>query len=175
VPYLEGARPKPAALALPEAGITDDVARQEAELRAAQAAVRHPNHRARVIRLIADLELESLAPDLRAYLGSPASEERAGAARALGRLRDREAAPLIRPLLEDPVQDVRQAAQLALESLAAPATRRLSRPPRPSGPVRWSSDDGSAGDSAEDSGWRAALRARLATPADVPAHAKDDE
>jgi hypothetical protein len=176
LPYLEGARPKPAALALAEAGIADDIARQQGELRAALAAVRHPNHRARVIRLIVDLELEGLAPDLHVYLSSPASEERAGAARALGRLHDREATPLIQPLLEDPVQDVRQAAQLAVESLAATSHRRPSRPPRPSGgPVRWSSDEGTAADPAEEGGWRAALRASLVTPSDSPAQAKNDE
>jgi hypothetical protein len=165
LPYLEGARPRPAAVALAEAGLANDVLRQRDDLHAALATVCHPNQRARVMRLITDLELPVLASDLRVYLAALASEERAGAARALGRLHDVGAADLIRPLLEDPVQDVRQAAQLALENLAAAPVRRLPRlprPPRSAGPVRWSSDDAST--PAADGGWRDALRAHFAVP-----------
>src|SRR5262249_2206571 len=50
-PYLEGARPRPAALAVSEAGLADDVAAQEVALRTALVAVRHPTQRARVMRL----------------------------------------------------------------------------------------------------------------------------
>jgi hypothetical protein len=165
LPYLDGARPRPAAVALAEAGLANDVSRQRDDLRAALTAVCHPYQRARVMRLITDLELPVLAPDLRVYLAALASEERAGAARALGRLHDVGAVDRIRPLLEDPVQDVRQAAQLALENLAAAPVRRsprVPRPPRSAGPVRWSSDD--ADTPSADGGWRDALRARFAVP-----------
>jgi len=108
-------------------------------LRQALAAVPHPPQRARILRYITDLALTELAPDLRPYLASPTGEERAGATRTLGRLRDRAAEPLIRPLLDDPVPDVRQAAALALENLASespprlPFRRALARAQSPSG------------------------------------------
>ena len=174
-PYLEGARPRPALVAVAEAGIMHDLARQVSDLREALAAVRHPTQRARVMRLITDLELAALAPDLRAYLAALASEERAGAARALGRLHDTGAIELVRPLLNDPVQDVRQAAQLALESLSARAGRRPSgalapapaaRPPRSSGPLRWTSATEGDEAPAPEGGWQARLRARFAADAD---------
>ncbi len=174
-PYLEGARPRPALVAVAEAGIMHDLAHQVSDLREALAAVRHPTQRARVMRLITDLELAALAPDLRAYLAALASEERAGAARALGRLRDTGAIELVRPLLTDPVQDVRQAAQLALESLSARAGRRpsgalspapASRPPRSSGPLRWTSATEGDEAAAPEGGWQARLRARFAADAD---------
>lgn len=173
LPYLEGARPRPAALAVAEAGLADDLGEQEHAAREALTAVYHPNHRARVIRLITDLELIHLAPELRPYLGAPAAEVRAGAARALGRLRDTGAVPLLQPLLDDPVQDVRQAAQLALENVKsaprparAPAISRVpsmrvsqepGRPPR--GSVRWTSEATEHDAATDESGWRAALRA----------------
>ena len=128
------------------------------------------------MRLITDLELVGLAPDLRPYLTSAASEERAGAARALGRLHDTAAAELIAPLLADPVQDVRQAAALALELLhgAPPAPRPPFRPHTgslsgPSGPVRWTSG-GTSGDTPDDdgAGWRSKLRARFGATSSPP-------
>ncbi len=168
VPYLEGSRPKPAAVAVTEAGIANDVKAQAEALRVALAAVRHPNQRSRVIRLITDLDLTPLAPDLRPYLASPASEERAGAARAIGRLHDRSAIELVRPLLEDAVFDVRQAARLAIETLTGvTAPRRPSRPQQPvapsgrrDGPLRWTSGTAETDGGAQD-GWRATLRARF--------------
>lgn len=172
LPYLEGARPRPVVLAVAEAGLGSDVPAQQRALGEALGAVRHPPQRARVMRLITDLELVGLAPDLRPYLTSAASEERAGAARALGRLHDTAAVELIAPLLADPVQDVRQAAALAMELLhgTPPPPRppfRLhaggpSGPSGPSGPVRWTSG-GESDDTADDdgAGWRSKLRARF--------------
>jgi hypothetical protein len=170
-PYLEGARPRPAALAVAEVGLADDVVAQEEALRTALVEVRHPTQRARVMRLITDLELTRLAPNLRPYLAAPASEERAGAARGLGRLHSKTAIELIRPLLDDDVRDVRQAARLALETLtgATPPLRR--HPPRTgtggvggqSGTVKWTSDPASAGQP-DDNGWQAQLRARFGLP-----------
>ncbi len=119
LPYLEGSRPRHVALALAEAGVPTDTATLEPALRQALTEVRHPPQRARVIRLISDLDLRSLAPDLYRYLTSPASEERQSAARSLGRLYDKAAVPLLRPLLSDDVQEVRQAATLAVEQLVS--------------------------------------------------------
>lgn len=167
-PYLEGSRPKPAAAAVAEAGIAADVAAQERDLRAALIAVRHPPQRARVMRLIADLDLHALAEDLRLFLNAPAAEERSGAARTIGRLGDRSAILLLRPLLEDSVQDVRQAAQVALEHLEHPSRRPPTRPRTPADAsdnrgrgraVRWSSDDmGTEAAQAGGAEWQRKLR-----------------
>ena len=118
-------------VALEEAGLLDQIAAQEEPLRQALALVRYPSQRARILRIITDLDLRSLASDIRPLLGALTAEERAGAARALGRLADRASTELVRPLLADPVADVRQAAQTALDFL------RSGNSPRP--PVRmWS-------------------------------------
>jgi len=171
LPYLEGARPRPVVLAVAEAGLGADAPAQQRALGEALGAVRHPPQRARVMRLITDLELVGLAPDLRPYLTSAASEERAGAARALGRLHDIGAVELIAPLLADPVQDVRQAAALALELLHGtpppphpPFRPHTGGPSGPGGPVRWTSG-GESGDTPDDdgAGWRSKLRARFGT------------
>lgn len=167
-PYLEGSRPKAAALAVAEAGIANDAAAQGEALRVALAVVRHPNQRSRVMRLITDLDLTRLAPDLRPYLASPASEERAGAARGIGRLHNRSAIELVRPLLDDAVYDVRQAAKLATESLTGVTAPRRPRPTasaeRREGPLMWTSG-ADEGESASQGGWRAALRARFSVSA----------
>ncbi|HEX6819609.1 MAG TPA: HEAT repeat domain-containing protein [Ktedonobacterales bacterium] len=167
LPYLEGARPRPVALAVAEAGIANNLSRQQDDLRAALIGVRHPNQRARVMRLITDLELHHLAPDLRPFITAAASEERAGAIRVLGRLHDVEALPLIHPLLEDHVQDVRQAAFLAIEQLSSATPRRHhgQRQRPPAGPVKWTSaasEDETPSESGPDD-WRAKLRAKFGT------------
>ena len=162
LPYLDGARPRPTAVAVAEAGLATNTPAQEQALREALAAVPHPNQRARVMRLMTDLELVRLAPDLRPFLTSAAAEERAGAARAIGRLHDRSAILLLKPLLHDPVQDVRQAARVALDHLeAGPAARRAAPHVRPSGPVKWTSDEADATLAGDATGWQAALRARF--------------
>lgn len=183
VPYLEGSRPKPAAVAVAEAGIAGDLAAQQRDLRAALVAVRHPPQRTRVMRLIADLDLRALAEDLRIYLAAPAAEERAGAARTIGRLGDRSAILPLRALLHDSVQDVRQAAQVALEHLENAPRRSPPRAPRPTqaasgdthggsrggsrNPVRWSSDDGAGGESGDGAEWRRQLRRSYGQPDDT--------
>lgn len=171
LPYLDGARPRPAALAIAEAGLANDRQRQAEAIRQALAVVRRPNQLARVIRLGVDLELAELTPDLRSLLGSPAADVRAGAARALGRLRDSGAEPLLRPLLEDSVQDVREAAQSALHYLAGPrpAPRVIRSHSRANGAVRWTSSAPEAQSSPDD--WRSALRSRFG----VTPPAKGDE
>jgi hypothetical protein len=168
IPYLEGARPKPAAFAVAEAGVAANAGAQEEALRTALAAVRHPNQRARVMRLITDLELVRLAPDLRPYLTALASEERAGAARGIGRLHDKSAINLIRPLQEDAVEDVRRAARLALESLAGSAPphrpRAAQTQQQPGGPVKWTSEANEE-TAVPEADWRTALRASFGLPA----------
>lgn len=168
LPYLEGSRPRPAALAVTEAGLDGDITAQERALREALVAVRHPPQRARVIRLISDLELVALAPELREFLEAPAAEERAGAARTLGRLYDRASILSLRPLLEDPVQDVRQAARTALDHLETGRRPVPYRAPRTEGPAVWSS----GGNEPDEADWRQRLRARF-TGSEEPAPDED--
>ena len=182
VPYLEGSRPKPAAVAVAEAGIGADLAAQQRDLRAALVAVRHPPQRARVMRLIADLDLRALAEDLRVYLEAPAAEERSGAARTIGRLSDRSAILPLRALLQDSVQDVRQAAQVALEHLENAPRRSAPRVWRPQrnadesrgghsgrgdGRLRWRSDDGDDAGTGGSAEWQQQLRRRYGQRGDT--------
>jgi len=160
-PYLDNGRGRPVDFALVEAGIEDNRDAQVRDLRQALAAELRPNQRARVMRLVTELDLRELIPDLRPYLVASASEERAGATRALGRLRDAASTPAIRTLLEDPIQDVRQAAQTALGFLEGPASPRPAlRPERRNGRRIWSSA-APAEEAPQDEPWRAALRARF--------------
>ena len=166
-PYLDNGRGgKPIDVALAEVGLENDIDAQIVTLREALAAELRPNQRSRVMRLITDLELRELAPELRAYLTSNASEERAGAARALGRLHIFNATEAIRALLHDPVQDVRQAAQTALGFLEGGLTPRPAlRSERRNGHRVWSANQRDPEpDFAEP--WRAKLRAQLALPDD---------
>ncbi|HEU5345849.1 MAG TPA: HEAT repeat domain-containing protein [Ktedonobacterales bacterium] len=170
-PYLDNGRGgKPIDITLAEAGLDNNIDAQIAALRQALGADLRPNQRARVMRLITDLELRELAPDLRAYLTSSASEERAGAARALGRLHAFNATEAIRALLHDPVQDVRQAAQTALGFLEGGVTARPAlRSERRNGHRIWTTSQHGAEPAAEPAPsepWRAALRAHFALPDD---------
>ncbi|HEX6123652.1 MAG TPA: HEAT repeat domain-containing protein [Ktedonobacterales bacterium] len=163
--YIEGPRGRPIELALVEAGLDGDTAGQEAALRTALAAVHHPSQRARLMRIICDLGLIGLGPDLRPFLASPASEERAGAVRAIGRMRLPAANELARPLLEDAVREVRQAAQLAL----AQQHGGVTAPPAPTRATRQANGIWTIGEAPTDAGgdpddpndWRTALRARF--------------
>jgi hypothetical protein len=112
---LEAPRMRSAEQTLAEAGLSHDTATQEHDLAQALAAVAYPSQRTRLLRLIGDLELTALAPLVRPYLAAQAAEERAGAARALGRLRDWQSQQEIAALLRDAVHDVRLAAQIALD------------------------------------------------------------
>lgn len=163
-PFLDNGRGHPLDLALLEAGISDNIAAQIDTLRQALGADLRPNQRSRIMRIITDLELRELAPELRAYLTSTASEERAGAVRALGRLRVLAATEEIRPLLSDPVADVRQATQTALGFLEGGIIPRAGlRSERHNGHRVWSSDARETG-AAPTEAWRTNLRARFALP-----------
>jgi HEAT repeat protein len=93
-------------------------------------------------------------------------EERAAAARALGRLHDAASREVIQALTEDPVDDVRHAARMALELMRAPATAAPSRAMQTS-PGRWvvgETADGSSGAPQTSDDWRAQLQARFGAP-----------
>ncbi len=119
-PFLYGTAHTSPEMAVAEArtqGIILNKAQIYADCRAALGNVTHPMRRNRLLRLIADLSLIQLAPDILPLLHAHTSDERAGSARALGRLSIKSAHDQIVPLLQDPVHDVRKSAQTALHNL----------------------------------------------------------
>jgi hypothetical protein len=162
-PFLERRQLAPLMQTLAEAGLARDVATQTNDLREALHASLTPGRHARVMRLISDLDLVGLADALRPYLHALPVEERAGAARALGRLRDTASLEDIQTLTEDPVDDVRHAARMALKSMRSSAGESPSRALRTS-PGKWvvgeTGDDSSGAPSAGDD-WRSQLQARF--------------
>jgi ribonuclease D len=171
-PYLERRQPAPLAHGLAESGLAGNSAAQMNDLRHALRVSALPGRRARMMRLIGDLELVGLMDDLRPYLHALPMEERAASARALGRLRDTASLEDIHALTRDPVDDVRQAARMALESMRSPAPSNPRRAVQTS-PGRWvvggTEDARAEQDAIED--WRAQLQARFGapqTPSDEP-------
>jgi hypothetical protein len=119
-PFLYGTAHTSPEMAVAEAktqGIIMNKAQIYSDCRTALASVTHPMRRNRLLRLIADLSLIQLAPDIIPLLQASTSDERAGSARALGRLGIKSAGDQIRLLLHDPVHDVRKSAQTALRNL----------------------------------------------------------
>ncbi len=119
-PFLKGNAPLAPEMAVAEArrcGLIHSRSQVLADCRAALLRVIHPMRRSRLLRLIADLGLTQLVPDVFVLLEAPTADERAGSARALGRLGVDSAIEAITPLLQDPVQEVRKAAQTAIRNL----------------------------------------------------------
>ncbi len=163
-PFLESSRGRSVEMAVAEAGLSGKTQIVTRDLRSALAIARHPAERTRLFRIIGELGLKGMADDLRPYLASQASEERATATRALGRLHDADARPTLQSLTHDPVEDVRLAAQHALEHRAsAAASKVVMREGGAGEPKRWTSvgDDEGEGDSPTADDWRAALRRRF--------------
>ena len=116
-PFLKGNSPLSPEMAVAEAkncGLIQNRSQVIADCRVALSQIIHPMRRSRLLRLIADLALTQLAPDILELLQAPTADERAGATRALGRLGIRSATESITPLLQDPVHEVRKAAQTAI-------------------------------------------------------------
>ncbi|HLX40735.1 MAG TPA: HEAT repeat domain-containing protein [Ktedonobacteraceae bacterium] len=160
-PFLRGTSSLSAEAAVAEAktqGIILDNAQIVGDCRAALAALTHPMHRSRLLRLIADLSLTEMAADIESLLHSPTSDERSASVRALGRLGIKDAQPLIRPLLQDPVQDVRKSAQTALRSLSNTPLRAYTTPviKLADGARSWTVGETESSD--EDDDWKARLR-----------------
>jgi hypothetical protein len=159
-PFLRGASPIPADVAVAEA-IEQGIIRNQEQLlvdcRAALATLTHPMRRSRLLRLIADLSLVELSSEIEPLLSAQTAEERAAAIRALNRLEAEQGKALIRPLLGDPVQDVRKAAQTAMR---AP----MHKEPRDNLATRIKSSDGTRSwtvgetSSSDESDWKARLR-----------------
>ncbi len=119
-PFLRGNASLSPETALAEAqasGLICDRMQVITDCQRALATIKHPVRRSRLLRLVADLSLAQLAPDILPLLHAATSDERTAAARALGRLNIRSAVEQIRPLLKDPVQDVRKVAQFTLQHL----------------------------------------------------------
>lgn len=168
-PFLYGTASTPPETAVAEAkakGLISDKAQVYQDCQAALKSLIHPLYRSRLLRLIADLSLTKLLPDVEALLYAPTSDERAASIRALSRLNAKYASAAIEPLLQDTVQDVRKAAQTALHHVSSKEPRQ-PRPPstRTSDGARsWSigttepdaQDDGSA-----DTDWKARLRSMM--------------
>lgn len=167
-PFLDGSAPLSADMAVTEAKKQGQITHKTqiaSDCRAALQIVTRPIQRNRLLRLIADLSLTQLTPDIVPMLHSPASDERASALRALGRLSVKSVEENIRPLLEDPVDDVRKAAQAALRNLgdkengvkhAAPTTAV-------DGTRTWTVGQAEQADSsvADDDPWKARLRSMM--------------
>jgi hypothetical protein len=176
-PFVESARSLPPEVAVAEAGLADDPAGQARDCGLALTLLRHPGRRARLMRLISDLGLTQLAPQMLPALAAPAAEERAAAARALGRLArlgapDLDDAPeRLTALTEDPVVEVRKAAHLALDWLSGPVTpsqRYVIRRPG-AGPTSWTVGETDAEDTSDTGDdWKTALRLFMGTPDDTP-------
>src|SRR3984893_15507265 len=118
-PFLRGTSPLPVEVVVAEAirqGSIRDREQLVTDCRAALVTLIHPMLRSRLLRLISDLALTQLAPDIEPLLNAPAADVRASAIRALGRMDGEHHKEQIRPLLADPVHDVRIAAQTALRS-----------------------------------------------------------
>lgn len=165
-PFLRGTSSVSAEAAVAEAkaqGIILSNAQIVGDCRAALAALTHPMHRSRLLRLIADLSLTEMAADIESLLLSPTSDERSASARALGRLGIKEAQPLIRPLLQDSVQDVRKSAQTALRSLSNTPLRTYTTPviKLADGARSWTVGE-TESDNEEDD-WKARLRSMMDT------------
>lgn len=164
-PFLRGNTPYSAEVAVAEAkarGIIADKAQIITDCQEALVLVTHPMRRGRLLRLITDLSLSQLTEDILPLLQGPTSDERAGSARALGRLNVKSAEEPIRLLLQDPVHDVRKAAQTALRNLTAKAPRHQQAIPSKAadGTRRWIVESANQ-PVAEDEGWKARLRTML--------------
>ncbi len=136
-PFLYGTATTAPEIAIVEAktqGLIQDKTQIYEDCRTALRTLIHPMHRSRLLRLIADLSLHKLAPDIQVCLHAATSDERAAAARALGRLNGKPAQEELETLLQDPVQDVRKAAQNALRNL------NTKEPHTPKMPTTRSSD-----------------------------------
>lgn len=159
-PFLRGTATTSPDVAVTEAkvqGIIRDKAQMIVDCRAALATLTQPIRRNRLLRLISDLSLVELVPDLELFLKAPTADERAASVRALGRLGVKSAQEAIVPLLEDPVHEVRKAAQTALHNLGNKQAHPPALPTKiVDGTRSWSVGETSNQD--DDDGWKARLR-----------------
>ena len=164
-PFLRGSSPIPPEAVVEEAiekGIIANREQLSIDCRATLATLSNPMRRNRLLRLIADLSLVDLAPDIEPLLTAQPAEVRAGAIRALSRLNVEQAKDLIRPLLHDPVQDVRKAAQTALRiQTKEPHPNMATRVKSADGTRSWTVGDPSEADTPSENDWKALLRSMM--------------
>lgn len=168
-PFLHGSTPGPADLVVTEAikqGHIRDQAQVAADCLEALRTLTHPMRKSRLLRLITDLALLQLAPEIEPLLQAATADERAAAIRTLSRLGMEGNRALIEPLLQDPVYEVRKAAQTALRFNAQSTPRAQWATPerRADGARSWSvgeNSSSSAPTEGEDDDWRARLRSFL--------------
>ncbi len=80
-----------------------------------------PRQLSRLLRLVGELELRDIGPEIEQYAESPTSLVRAALARALGSVGDLERVELaLERLARDPVEDVRRAAAASAKELRRP-------------------------------------------------------
>lgn len=167
-PFLRGSMPLPAEVVVAEAIKQGNIRDQEQvyeDCRAALLTLTHPMRKSRLLRLITDLSLIQLVPEIKPLLQAPTADERAAAIRSLSRLGAVEAKEWITPLLQDPVSDVRKAAQTALHFTGPKEPRGQWATPgrRADGARSWTVGEGApAGTTGnEEDDWRARLRSFL--------------
>ncbi len=164
-PFLRGSSPIPPEVVVEDAIEKGAIANREQlaiDCRAALSTLTNPMRRNRLLRLIADLSLVDLAPDIEPLLTSQPAEMRAGAIRALSRLNVEHAKDLIRPLLHDPVQDVRKAAQTALRiQTKEPQPNMTTRVKSADGTRSWIVGDPNEADTPVENDWKARLRSMI--------------
>jgi hypothetical protein len=98
-----------------------DADRLAQDVRDALRHSRSPRQTNRLLRVVGDLRVVSLLPDVLPFASSPLSLLRAAAARTIGQLADpEEGEAVLARLTEDPVDDVKKAAAAALRELHAP-------------------------------------------------------
>ncbi len=167
-PFLRGTATTSPEVAVSDAkaqGIIQKKSQIVSDCRAALVTITHPMRRNRLLRLIADLSLTQLAPELLPLLHGPTSDERSGSARTLGRLGVQSAREPLQLLLQDPVQDVRKAAQTALHNLDDKEQRQQQRSPASKsadGSRTWIVENAEQpGSSEDDQSWKARLRSMI--------------
>jgi len=165
-PFLRGNSPLSVEQAVSEAkaqGIIRNKAQTVADCRAALSVPMHPQQRSRLLRLIVDLSLTQLVPDIVPLLEAKTSDERAASVRALGRLNITSVRDKVEPLLNDPVYDVRKAVQNTFYHLGEkgkPQPQRHTPTKAADGTRTWTigGESNSQKNDDDDDGWRARLR-----------------
>jgi HEAT repeat protein len=168
-PFLRGSSPLPADVVVAEAirqGSIQDQEQVYADCLEALRTLTHPMRKNRLLRLITDLSLLRLVPEIEPLLQAATADERAAAIRTLSRLGVEQARALITPLLQDPVYEVRKAAQTALQFSGQKEPRGQWGTPerRADGSRSWSVGENApanASDDGEDDDWRARLRSLM--------------
>jgi 3'-5' exonuclease/HEAT repeats len=162
-PFLRGTSSLPADVVVAEAikqGSIRDREQLVSDCRVALETLVHPMLRSRLLRLISDLALTQLMPDIEPLLNAPAADVRASAIRALGRMDSEHNKEAILPLLEDPVHDVRKAAQSALRSPGQKTGKANAAAPvrNEDGTRSWTVGASNESGNAGDDDWKARLR-----------------